>query len=864
MSTLFGPIMAAALLAQAPSARIAAGTVVDDQGKPIAGATVVMYAPPTPFFKGDSVTAQAVSDGAGGFELQVPPLGRVVTNGVHLWAIQPGLAVAAVQYAMSKPHQIVLRKPDPRSVKVEGPDGKPVAGARVEARLIFFTGGMAGAVIPGSVASPLAATTGPDGTATFAYLRGRDRLVAARVTADAIGEQDLPVAEETRQGSVGPTFVIKLKKTSRLSGRIIDERGKGVAGQTVEIWPRGGGNRFIPNLVGFKNGPVRTGADGAFQTPDNLMIGSSYRVAVREPNKEPIIADWLRITEQPVTLAPLQLRALRTVTGRVIDRQGKAIADVEVFQSGDGPARTAVTTDADGRFVLNGFPHGPGFLFARRDGFRFQGRMLKPGDHDITVESTRTSERPEQELTKLADPIPLAESRGMACRILDSWWKAAAAKGDDGSKFFVVQFLIPADPVGALQKMGTIKFPTEKSRSRLQSLTARALGRTDFDEGETVAESIVDPGMRAGTLAHLADLLPDKEKPRKLAILDRAAVQARATSTPSDHVHQLGEVAGRLLELGEINKAKELFAEGLRHAKTFNDVSFKRRSFAALLARVNLSGAMELAKQLAGSELYEELILSSIAFGLRWDQPAEVERFLSQYPPETAGRWLRPTVTWKIATLDPRRARRLIDTRRDDRSYFQHEFCLALGAKGRDDAISSAAVQAGLRALDRVLRDEPEKLMQSGGEILPVVEAIDAALVAEVMWRAIAGRPPSGNPRAVQPYAPTPLIEGIAWYDRAVAAALLDPLLQRMEKSSDRELTDWDMAFEAWTLIDPRAAVARLNRVAMTSVNPNDNRLWIYVIEKLAHDRDERWRTTFPEWAPIFNPANRDFMIDRF
>ena len=58
--------------------------------------------------------------------------------------------------------------------------------------------------------------------------------MAADCTADAIAEQDLPVAEEMRNGPLGPTFVIKLKKTSRLSGRILDDAGKGVAGQTVE------------------------------------------------------------------------------------------------------------------------------------------------------------------------------------------------------------------------------------------------------------------------------------------------------------------------------------------------------------------------------------------------------------------------------------------------------------------------------------------------------------------------------------------------------------------------------------------------------------------------------------------------------
>ncbi len=150
-------------------------------------------------------------------------------------------------------------------------------------------------------------------------------------------------------------------------------------------------------------------------------------------------------------------------------------------------------------------------------------------------------------------------------------------KGDENAKYYVVEFLAPADPVGALQKISTIKFATEQSRCRLQSLIARRLAKIDFDEGETVAESITDPGIRAGTLARLADLLPEKDKQRKQAILLRAAVQARAAAEPSDRVRQSGEVAARLLEIGETDQAKELFAEGLRLAKEVKDVSGSAR-----------------------------------------------------------------------------------------------------------------------------------------------------------------------------------------------------------------------------------------------------------------------------------------------
>jgi Carboxypeptidase regulatory-like domain len=164
-------------------------------------------------------------------------------------------------------------------------------------------------------------------------------------------------------------------------------------------------------------------------------------------------------------LAPLlstvllaQSASNRSVAGTVVDRQGKPVANVEVFQSGDGPKRTSVRTDASGRFALVGFRSGKVFLFARGEGYRFHGQMLQPGDREITLELTRSSERPRRELKRLPDPIPIEESRAMARRIMEGWWKAAVQKGDENGKLFAVQFLIPADPVGALQKIGAICF----------------------------------------------------------------------------------------------------------------------------------------------------------------------------------------------------------------------------------------------------------------------------------------------------------------------------------------------------------------------------------------------------------------------
>ena len=88
---------------------------------------------------------------------------------------------------------------------------------------------------------------------------------------------------------------------------------------------------------------------------------------------EPILSHWITIDDQPRVLLPMLQRSLRSISGPAVDRQGRPVASVEVFQAGDGPERTATKTDADGRFSLGGFRQGPVFLFARVRDFGFSG-----------------------------------------------------------------------------------------------------------------------------------------------------------------------------------------------------------------------------------------------------------------------------------------------------------------------------------------------------------------------------------------------------------------------------------------------------------------------------------------------------------
>ena len=463
MISLLGPVLVAVLAAaQAPPDRTLSGEVVDGEGKPVADARVVFYVPPAGYLKGDPFEAQDRSDHDGKFSLAPPRLETQALVGCNFLAYSRGHALGAVPF-IRQSHRLVLQKPHTRTVKVEGPDTQPVAGARVAIRLLYIFGNTI-AEVPPSLAESLVTSTGPDGTTAVGYLAARDQLVAVRITADSIGSQDFLLVERPGRGSEPPVITIKLKSTGSISGRLVDANARPVAGQLVEVWTKGGGTRLLPNLVDFKAGPVRTGADGSFQTPSNLLKSTPYRMAVREPGKEPIFSDWITIQEKSHTLPQWVQRTLRTIRGRVADRQGKAVAGARVFQSGDGPDRTETTTDADGRFSLNGFRQGPVFVFVRSAGFRFHGQMIKATDTDVTAELTREEERPAREMKTLPDQLSVDESRALARRLLEPCWKPVVEKGDDPTKYRFLEALLPADPAGVLQKLESVKFKAPASR----------------------------------------------------------------------------------------------------------------------------------------------------------------------------------------------------------------------------------------------------------------------------------------------------------------------------------------------------------------------------------------------------------------
>ncbi len=440
------------------------------------------------------------------------------------------------------------------------------------------------------------------------------------------------------------------------------------------------------------------------------------------------------------------------------------------------------------------FARGRYFSLHAREGFRFFGRLIKPGEGETTVELTRIGEQPTREMRMLPDPIPLEESRALARRLIEPYWKKAVSAGNPTAARRALEALAPADPLGVLEKLATESVLAPMAVTQVKLRVARALARDDTKRAQEVADSLESPGDRVTALVAVADALPAHERDRKLTLLAHAASQLKEANSQ----FLAAEVADRWYELGEKDKARTLFAASVRLRK--DALGFRARLFPARLARVDLPAALAIAKELPARDRNDiNQFYWNIALRLAGEKPVDSDRVL-RLVPQTPGRlWLPPSILWKMAAADPKRARRLADESRRIHDSPQTYLFLALALKRRDPAAADEAIRKAMEGIDRLIEEGTEN---SGNTIehrlmLPLIEQISPSLVPEFFWRTVAMRPPTGNPRAIVDEPPGHLISRLAWYDRDVAAVLFQPVRALLDNADSADVPEMTSAFVA-------------------------------------------------------------------
>ena len=367
-----------------------------------------------------------------------------------------------------------------------------------------------------------------------------------------------------------------------------------------------------------------------------------------------------------------------------------------------------------------------------------------------------------------------------------------------------------------------------------------------------MAETIADPAYRAGTLVDLADALPSSDRARKLALLDRAAEQARAAVPSSNKFFQMGEVAEHWLELGERDKARALFADGLKLVETLPKL--KRTDAGGLLthlAWLDPEAPVELLRGV-GPERWHERILANIAIRLAHEHPAEAERLLGEIREPLWREMSAPRICRRMARIDADRARRIAAglPGASERAYAWT--FLALGLRSTDPAAAGAALDEAVKEIDGHSSTDPQEhwAANAAASILPLVEQIEPDRVEEVFWRAVAQQPTDVDPRddlgsdASSYLVDLPML--LSRYDRDVAATLLEPVDAYIQSLSQRgegnDLTP--SIILALGSIDPRRAVEvveALPKARSLSINDPTNWARQTLSDHLAKPSERRW-----------------------
>jgi protocatechuate 3,4-dioxygenase beta subunit len=402
------------------------GRVVDPQGRPVAGAAVRTYDPyrDVPYWA-DRHVPEATSGPDGRFMFRVRP------RGINSLLRQPGAMypwVVASAPGFGPGWASAVREPgapDETTVRLEedGPpiegrivdlEGRPVAGARVEAGTLWFAreGSVSAwldrardAVLEGpwrgldQLPASIIATTGPDGRFRLTGI-GRDRLAEVFVSGPTIATAQLYIAN--RDGAAIRTadpfdnmfrrpgityyprrFEYAAGPTRPIEGTIRDkDTGRPIAGLTLRgmVYQRG-------SLIWTPGIDAKTDARGHYRL-NGLPGGPSYRLFI-EPGRGHPYSRATLVT--PAGSPALELIAFDIalkrgvlVRGRVTDKAtGRPVSGyVHAFAFADNPhadqfpgyrenQETYVRIGEDGRYEIAALP-GRGLIACLSDVGRYR------------------------------------------------------------------------------------------------------------------------------------------------------------------------------------------------------------------------------------------------------------------------------------------------------------------------------------------------------------------------------------------------------------------------------------------------------------------------------------------------------------
>jgi hypothetical protein len=845
----------------APGSTPLTGLIVDAQGKPVGGAEVWLtgiggFGAKTP------VLSRARSEAEGQFRLSIPADkdGRRPREALTIWAYRTGSAVGSMSFERAKPPRpeatkLTLGTPAEARFRVVGPDGRPVVGTRISPFTARVEGLPYALPMPPDLSDRLAVRADAEGMGALTGMTA-ERLQHVRAALDQFGSQY--VLFKTGEAGVA---TITLAPVGRVSGRVVADDPAAARSMVIHV-------RTLPaSNTDPRSGEaeVTTGADGRFEIPaiavGKLMFfgrrnGGDGPPRSLRPTDRSVVAGALTEVEIPLD-GPTRKR---TIAGVVRDREGRPVADAIVFQSGDGPTRTSATTDAQGRFQLPGVSEGKAFVFVKKGGFRFQGRPIDGSPGEVEVVLARSDEPPSVVLKTLPPPLPHDEELSLARRLIDPYLEKVLKAGDEAAKVRTLEALARAEPARTLEllekKLFTDPFYNDMFRMRV----VEGLAGESLEEALDVVESMEAPFTKALAYVQASDALPASDRSRKRDLLDRATLQARGTKEPQFRLAGLSQIADRLLDLGELERATKVLREGQAVAKELPNAAwagYAKGAFAEELAQIDVPAALELTRDLSDPREFDRHH-GNMAHELARINPAEAERIQGMIRDPYQRGYSATRVCYRMARVDLERARRIAATIQDPtkRAYAHGLMAWAIADSDRPAALGLIAEV--FDALDKVAETGQatfglDDAAVTAATLLPAVDAIDPKLLPDYFWRSLSLRRPDSayeTQEAKMKQTTATLSMRLARYDRQTARTILEQIAARIKGDiNDASGGDAKTTLVAAAVIDPRWAVEMIETIPEppdSKLQEPKNQARLAVVNMLTRRGERRWK--FLQW----------------
>jgi protocatechuate 3,4-dioxygenase beta subunit len=341
-----------------PNAKIIRGKVIDESGKPLAGAELCL-----PVFSPERHVLQAKSDFQGRFALEVPAAWIAEKQqpwlmATTLWAYMAGhqLGTTQVYLAGGATDATIQLGPaaDSRFVVLD-PQGQPCSGALVEPYPIKTT--MSYQSPPEELLPRLGARTDAEGRVSLPAA-SQETMLNARITSKEFGIQ-LQRTEKTKPSTIaGET--IRLRPVGKIVGRMLADRPEMVRGvrlafTTSPIRLRIGG----PLWPTEEFADVTTDTEGRFVVP--AMAAGRLHTDVSVDEKQPLrpkLLDTIKVDADKTTEVQIPMVSTVVVRGSIRTQDtGRPISGALIYvYYGIGRQGASVASDADGKYTARVLP----------------------------------------------------------------------------------------------------------------------------------------------------------------------------------------------------------------------------------------------------------------------------------------------------------------------------------------------------------------------------------------------------------------------------------------------------------------------------------------------------------------------------